>query len=90
MADIVLDVLGDRDIPVLGNVEVGHAGPNLPMPVGVRAALDAEKGTLSLLEPAVRRPPPRPPADRDSREGVGAGAAGSGGMGRGSQKRAGW
>ncbi|MEU2624954.1 S66 peptidase family protein [Streptomyces sp. NPDC007157] len=54
LAEIVLDVLGDRDIPVLGNVEVGHAGPNLPMPVGIRAALDAEERTLSLLEPAVR------------------------------------
>ncbi|MFF3500992.1 LD-carboxypeptidase [Streptomyces sp. NPDC003247] len=54
LAEIVLDVLGDRDIPVLGNVEVGHAGPNLPMPVGVRAALDAGERTLSLLEPAVR------------------------------------
>ncbi|MFK0160388.1 LD-carboxypeptidase [Streptomyces sp. NPDC090493] len=54
LAEIVLDVVGDRDIPVLGNVEVGHAGPNLPMPVGIRAALDAEERTLSLLEPAVR------------------------------------
>ncbi|GGV28809.1 S66 peptidase family protein [Streptomyces spectabilis] len=59
LAEIVLDVLGDRDIPVLGNVETGHAGPNLPMPVGVRAALDAEERTLSLLEPAVR-PHPTP------------------------------
>ena len=39
--------------PVLGNVDFGHAGPNLPMPVGVRAALDARQRTLSLLEPAV-------------------------------------
>ncbi|MGK5683348.1 hypothetical protein [Actinoplanes sp. URMC 104] len=54
LREIVLDVLGDRDIPVLGNVEFGHAGPNLPMPVGVRVALDARRGTLSLLEPAVR------------------------------------
>jgi muramoyltetrapeptide carboxypeptidase len=54
LAEIVLDVLGDRDIPVLGNVEFGHAGPNLPMPVGIRAALDARRRTLSLLEPAVR------------------------------------
>lgn len=54
LAEIVLDVLGDRDIPVLGNVEIGHAGPNLPMPLGVRAALDAGRRTLSLLEPAVR------------------------------------
>lgn len=54
LAEIVLDVLGNRDIPVLGNVEVGHAGLNLPMPVGIRAALDATELTLSLLEPAVR------------------------------------
>lgn len=53
LAEIVLDVLGDRDIPVLGNVEVGHAGPNLPMPVGIRVALDAGQRTLSLLEPTV-------------------------------------
>ncbi|MCS7478737.1 hypothetical protein ACFFQW_13055 [Umezawaea endophytica] len=54
LAEIVLDVLGDRDIPVLGNVEFGHAGPNLPMPVGIRVALDAGQRTLALLEPAVR------------------------------------
>jgi muramoyltetrapeptide carboxypeptidase len=53
---IVLDVLGDRDIPVLGNVEFGHAGPNLPMPVGIRVAHDAQQRTLSLLEPGVRPP----------------------------------
>ncbi|MFA3842515.1 S66 peptidase family protein [Streptomyces aureus] len=55
LREIVLDVLGERDIPVLGNVEVGHAGPNLPMPVGTRVALDAQQRTLSLLEPAVVR-----------------------------------
>ncbi len=53
LREIVLDVLGDRDIPVLGNVEFGHAGPNLPMPVGIRAGLDAEQRKLALLEPAV-------------------------------------
>ncbi|MFF2009640.1 LD-carboxypeptidase [Streptomyces sp. NPDC058195] len=54
LSELVLDVLGDRDIPVLGNVDFGHAGPNLPMPVGIRVALDARQRTLSLLEPAVR------------------------------------
>jgi muramoyltetrapeptide carboxypeptidase len=63
LAEIVLDVLGDRDIPVLGNVEIGHAGPNLPMPVGIRVALDARQRTLSLLEPAVRAHPATGPAD---------------------------
>ncbi|WP_306337589.1 LD-carboxypeptidase [Streptomyces sp. KL118A] len=54
LPELVLDVLGDRDIPVLGNVEFGHAGPNLPMPVGIRVALDARRRSLSLLEPAAR------------------------------------
>jgi muramoyltetrapeptide carboxypeptidase len=55
LRDIVLDILGDRDIPVIGNVEIGHSGPNLPMPLGVRAAMDADALTLSLVEPAVSR-----------------------------------
>ena len=54
LRDLVLDVLGDRDIPVISNVELGHTGPNLPMPLGVRAALDADALTLELVEPAVR------------------------------------
>jgi muramoyltetrapeptide carboxypeptidase len=53
LRDVVLDVLGERDIPVLGNVDVGHSGPNVPMPLGVRAEVDADAATLSLLEPAV-------------------------------------
>ena len=54
LRDIVLDVLGDRDIPVLGNVDIGHNPPNIPLPLGVRAELDADAVTISLLEPAVR------------------------------------
>lgn len=52
LRDIVLEVLGDRDIPVIGNVELGHTGPNLPMPLGIRAAIDSDARTLSLTEPA--------------------------------------
>lgn len=62
LREIVLDVLGDRDIPVLGGVEFGHAGPNLPMPVGIQVALDAGAREFSLLEPAVARDP-RDPSD---------------------------
>ena len=53
LREVVLDVLGERDIPVLGNVDVGHDPPNLPMPLGVRAEMDADAMTLSLPEPAV-------------------------------------
>ena len=53
LREVVLDVLGERHIPVLGNVDIGHDPPNLPMPLGIRAELDADAVTLSLLEPAV-------------------------------------
>ncbi|HEY0375023.1 MAG TPA: LD-carboxypeptidase [Amnibacterium sp.] len=52
LAEVVLDVV--RDVPVLGDVNIGHEPPNLPLPVGVRAALDAGGRSLALLEPAVR------------------------------------
>ena len=53
LRDLVLDVLGGRDIPVLGNVDIGHDPPNIPLPLGIRAEVDADAGTLSLLESAV-------------------------------------
>jgi muramoyltetrapeptide carboxypeptidase len=53
LREIVIQVLGERDIPVLGSVDVGHDPPNLPMPLGVRAEMDADALILSLLEPAV-------------------------------------
>lgn len=51
---MTLEVLGKREIPVLGGLEFGHAGPNLPMPVGVRAHLHAVERRLQLLDPAVQ------------------------------------
>jgi muramoyltetrapeptide carboxypeptidase len=53
LRDAVLDVIGDRDIPVIGNVNLGHAGQNIPLPLGVRAAIDADARTISLVEAAV-------------------------------------
>jgi muramoyltetrapeptide carboxypeptidase len=53
LREVVLDAVGARDIPILGNVNCGHAGPNVPLPLGVRAALDADARTIELLEGAV-------------------------------------
>jgi muramoyltetrapeptide carboxypeptidase LdcA involved in peptidoglycan recycling len=53
LREVVLDVIGDRDIPVLGEVEIGHQPPNLPLPLGIRAEMDADARTLSLVEPVV-------------------------------------
>jgi muramoyltetrapeptide carboxypeptidase len=57
LREIVLDVIGDRDFPVLAHVDFGHSSPNLPFPIGVRAEVDADTLTLSLLEPAVAPSP---------------------------------
>ncbi|MFF2751159.1 LD-carboxypeptidase [Kitasatospora sp. NPDC058048] len=54
LREVVLDVLGPRPLPVLAGVDLGHAGPNLPLPLGVRAEADATARTLTLLTPAVR------------------------------------
>jgi len=53
LRDVVLDVVGERGLPILANVNCGHAGPNVPLPLGVRAALDADARTISLVEAAV-------------------------------------
>jgi muramoyltetrapeptide carboxypeptidase len=49
---IVLEALRGRDIPVIGNVDFGHSSPHLPLPVGIRAEMDADALSLSVLEAA--------------------------------------
>lgn len=53
LREIVRDVLAGRDMPVIGNVDIGHNPPNIPLPLGVRAEVDADARTITLLEPAV-------------------------------------
>jgi muramoyltetrapeptide carboxypeptidase len=38
----------DADIPILAGLPVGHAEPNLTLPVGIKAVLDADGQTLSF------------------------------------------
>ena len=40
--------------PVLSGWPSGHGTPNLPLPLGVRVALDAQAGTLTVLEDFLR------------------------------------
>ncbi|MCH7229568.1 LD-carboxypeptidase [Glycomyces sp. L485] len=53
VSEVVLDVLADHDLPILGGVEFGHTGPNLPMPIGLNAEVDADSQILKLLESPV-------------------------------------
>lgn len=51
--EVVRDALGGLGIPVAARFPVGHVDDNWTLPLGVRARLDADAGTLALLEPAV-------------------------------------
>ena len=41
--------LARRGTPVLAGWPAGHGTPNLPLPLGVRARLDAAAGSLAML-----------------------------------------
>jgi muramoyltetrapeptide carboxypeptidase len=45
---IVTDVFQGAQFPILAGVEAGHTEPNLTLPLGVRAALDAGRRTLEF------------------------------------------
>jgi muramoyltetrapeptide carboxypeptidase LdcA involved in peptidoglycan recycling len=55
-AEVLWDVVAKRTetagLPVLANVEAGHADPMLTLPIGCHARLDADRKQLALLEPA--------------------------------------
>lgn len=49
---VLLEV--DRaDMPVVGDVDIGHTTPMMTLPLGCRVAVDAGQKTVELLEPAV-------------------------------------
>lgn len=53
IAEVLEDRLGDLGVPVATGLPFGHVADNWTLPLGVRARLDADAGTLTLLEPAV-------------------------------------
>jgi muramoyltetrapeptide carboxypeptidase len=52
-AEVVRDALGGLGVPVAAGFPFGHFDDNWTLPMGVRARLDADAGTLAVLEPAV-------------------------------------
>ena len=48
--EILLEVLGEREIPILADFDSCHTHPMLTMPIGCRVALDAENKQVQLLE----------------------------------------
>lgn len=51
--EVLMDRLGGLGVPVAIGFPFGHVDDNWTLPLGVRARLGADAGTLALLEPAV-------------------------------------
>ncbi|MDP8980373.1 MAG: LD-carboxypeptidase [Acidobacteriota bacterium] len=53
LGEIIDQILGPLNIPVLSGLTIGHTGDQLTLPEGVLATLDADSQQLILEEPAV-------------------------------------
>ena len=51
--EIIRNRCGSLGIPVVGGLMIGHIADKTTVPMGIRARLDADAGSLELLEPAV-------------------------------------
>ncbi|SDM30171.1 S66 family peptidase [Sediminibacillus halophilus] len=51
--ELLLEVIGDRDIPILTNVDVGHTFPSHVFPIGIEAELDAVHRKITFWENGV-------------------------------------
>jgi len=49
VVEVLRDRLADLNIPIVAELPFGHDGVNACLPVGVRARLDGDRGTLSIL-----------------------------------------
>ncbi|HNY40004.1 MAG TPA: LD-carboxypeptidase [Bryobacteraceae bacterium] len=52
LGEVLNNILGDLKVPVLTGMTIGHTDDQLTLPLGVRAALDAEATTLTIEETA--------------------------------------
>jgi muramoyltetrapeptide carboxypeptidase LdcA involved in peptidoglycan recycling len=53
LRQVVGEEFGCPRLPIVTNLDFGHTDPQWVLPLGVTAELDAELGTLRLLEPAL-------------------------------------
>lgn len=53
LLDLLRDFADERDVPAVAELPIGHEPDNWTLPMGIHACLDAETGTLELLESAV-------------------------------------
>lgn len=53
LGEVLDNLLGETGVPVLAGLTIGHTSDQLTLPLGVRATLDADRGTLELHESGV-------------------------------------
>lgn len=53
LEEILRDRFGSMKIPALSGLPIGHIETKMTIPVGATATLDADAGTLAIVEPAV-------------------------------------
>ena len=53
ISDILDDYLKPLNVPAWEGAQIGHIDRQFIMPLGVQAEIDADKGSIRLLEPAV-------------------------------------
>jgi muramoyltetrapeptide carboxypeptidase len=53
LGEVIDNLLGDLGAPVFYGLTFGHTSDQLTIPIGARAEMDADKGTLTLPDPAV-------------------------------------
>ena len=54
LGEVLDNILGTARGPVLKGLTFGHTADQLTLPVGVMASLDADRGSLTITEPATR------------------------------------
>nr|WP_205603807.1 S66 peptidase family protein [Bacillus mesophilus] len=51
--ELLLEIIGDTDIPIITNVDIGHTFPSHVFPIGIEIELNATTGTITFLEDGV-------------------------------------
>ena len=52
--ELILDVASEYDFPIIAGLDFGHYTPNLPLPIGIKAAMDTNGTKVWLKEPYVK------------------------------------
>ena len=54
LGEVLDEILGRLQVPVLSGLTIGHTADQLTLPIGVTATLDADKGQLTIEEAATK------------------------------------